>query len=269
MTDKLCYVTAYLDIGRDKWKNFQRTFDRYFKSFTPLVDMFKKNPIDKHELVVYIDDSHYERVKEYVGESKNITVFPINERFMENNISAWSRLDKEREIMSQTNFLSLVKHRSDCPETYEPKYTLINHAKIDFVNFSKILTNAQYFCWVDFGYCGDPGSVPVNLLDINKFDKNRINYVLLNPLTPKDSDVIYTIVTAPERVGGGFFFGSRERMAEYGELYHKVHKWFQENNLADDDQHFIIQSNLRKPDLFRLDHLGGWFKALVTYQKNN
>jgi hypothetical protein len=267
MTDKLCYITAYLDIGRDKWSHFQRPFTKYFNCFTPLVDTFKKHLNSTHELIVYIDESHHQQVKDYVGECKNVTVFPINEGFMTNNIPVWSRLDRERQIMDSSYYKNFVRHRSHCPETYEPRYTCINHAKIDFINFSKILTNAQYFCWVDFGYCSDPESVPKNFLDINKLDKNRINYVLLNPLTQQDSDVIYTIVTAPERVGGGFFFGNREKMAQYGDLYHKVHKWFQENNLADDDQHFIIQSSLRNPDLFKFHHLGGWFKALVNFQK--
>jgi len=266
MTDKLCYVSAYLDIGREKWVHFQRSFNKYFEGFTPLVDMFKKNTDPKYELIVYIDQLYIDRVNEYVGESKNITVVPINEQFMRNNIYAWSKLDREKEIMDSSYYKNFVRHRLNCPETHQPRYTLVNHAKIDFVNFSKLLSNAEYFCWVDFGYCGDRERIPKNMLDINRLDKDRINFSLINPITAQDSDVIYTIVAAPEKVNGGFFFGNRQKLEEYGELYHKVHKWFADNNLADDDQHLVIQSTLRKPDLFKLHNLGGWFRDLVAFQ---
>ena len=40
--DKLCYVTAYLNIGRDSWSEFGRSFEKYFEAFTRLVNMFNR-----------------------------------------------------------------------------------------------------------------------------------------------------------------------------------------------------------------------------------
>jgi Bacterial protein of unknown function (HtrL_YibB) len=271
MTDRVCYVTSYFDIGRENWTYYKRTFINYFKAFCNMVDMFRNFPEesrDNCELIVFIDDKYYDQVQKKVGDLSYITLIPINELFMENNIPCWKRLEREREIMKSDSFKSLVSHRYMCPETYDPKYTLINHAKIDFVQFAQIISQVEYFCWVDFGYCGDCESIPQYPVDINKMDRDRINYVLLSPLTPSDNDVLSTLINAPEKVGGGFFFGSREKLQEYAELYHDVHKWFQDNNFADDDQHFVIQSISRRPELFKTVCLGGWFKGLVHYQKN-
>ena len=60
--------------------------------------------------------------------------------------------------------------------------------------------------------------------------------------------------------------GSREKIDEYQKLYHEVHQWFQDNNIADDDQNFVIQCSSRKEELFRFECLGGWFKGLTNYQ---
>lgn len=278
---KLCYVTSFFDIGREKWNYYNRNFDVYFKAFTKMINMFKKfNCVDSvksvecvervnfslyYEVIVFIDERYYNRVVECVDGLCNVTVVSINDEFMRNNIPIWSRLEREGEIMSSETFKNLVKHRYRCPETYEPKYTLINHAKVDFVNFAGIISQAEYFCWLDFGYCGEDYSIADAPLDINKFDKERINYVLLNPLTEEDNDVVNTIVVAREKVSGGFFFCSREKMEEYRKLYSDVHKWFQDNNLADDDQNLVIQCNFRRPDLFKFECLYGWFKGLTHY----
>jgi hypothetical protein len=269
--EKLCYVTAFLDIGRDDWKNrHKRTFTDYFSFFTPFVDMFKNISPEissLYDLVIFIDEKHHDKVKNYIGNHNNIIIIPINEKFMINNISAWSRLEREKEIMSMIDYKKLIIERINCPEHHDPKYTIINHSKIDFVNFATILSDAQYFSWVDFGYCSNEERTPKYPLDITLLDKNKINYTLIWNLGPEDNDVIYTLLLAPERVGGFFFFGSREKIQEYQKLYHKIHIWFQEKNLADDDQHFVIQCNLSNPNLFRFECFYGWHKALVKYQK--
>ena len=270
MTVRLCYVTAYLDIGRETWTHFQRTFDWYFNSFIPLVNMFKSISNEEralYDFIIFIDSKYYDKVKEYVGDINNIVVIPINETFMENNIFAWSKLERETEIMSSKEYKKLISHRLNCPETNNPKYTIINHSKIDFVCFATILSTCQYFCWVDFGYCGNEERTPSYLLNIDLFDKDKINYTLIQPITEKDKNIIFTLSDPRDVVAGCFFLGSREKIEEYQKLYHSVLEMFQDKNLADDDQHLVIQCKARNPDLFFFDCLNGWHRALVHYQK--
>ena len=270
MTEKICYVTSYFDIGRDDWIHFNRKFEQYFNSFKNFSAMFKSlQPHSPYELIVFIDDKHHHKLKEYIGDSPCITLIPTNENFLETKIDAWSRLEREAEIMNSEQFKNIVKNRLYCPETSIPKYTCITHAKIDFVNLAKSLSNADYFCWVDFAYCGSIDNVPKNFLDINKLDRTKINYVLLNNLDQHDYNMTHTLIYSPEKVLGGFFFGSREKIEEYQELYHTTHKYFQENNIVDDDQHIPLQASLIKPDLFKFECLFGWFEALKHYQINS
>lgn len=264
---KLCYVTAFLDIEREKWIYFQRSFEKYFDSFTILVDLFKKNYTPDYELIVFIDEKHYDRILNVVNNIVGITVIKIDNTFMQNNIPIWKRLEKETEIMNSDTFKNLLSHRLKYPEHNNPKYTLINHAKIDFVNLAIEKSNAEYFCWVDFGYFQNKNTVPEKLIDVNLLNKEKVNYTLINPLSDNDKSVFYTIMNAPERIGGFFFFGNRKVLKEYQTLFHQVHLWFQENNLADDDQHIALQCYFKNPELFYLHSLGEWHKALISFQR--
>ncbi len=168
--------------------------------------------------------------------------------------------------MNSEYYKSLISHR-DVPECHIPEYTLINHSKIDFMIEASKLKNSEFFCWIDFGYFALKERIPLNLVDINKLDKNRINYTLINPIDNRDSDVLYTLRNAPERIGGFFFFGERNVLKEYQELYHFVLKEFQyDYNIADDDQHLVLRCYVKQPDLFALHYLGGWHRALCHFQ---
>jgi hypothetical protein len=263
----VCYVTAFLDIERENWQNFRRTFDDYFRDFTPLIDMFKN--YNNYHLVVFIDKKHSERVRQYVNSLKNITIVDIDEEYLQTNSVLWQRLPRETEIMNSDAYKKIVSHRLAFPENTNPRYTLINHAKIDFVNLAAKMVTDQYFCWVDFGYFSKLENIPKRPLDIDRLDKTKINYTLINPISILDSNVLYTLQNAPEKLGGFFFFGNRERMAEYQTLFHLVHESFQKNNIADDDQHLALQCYFAKPDLFALHSVGGWHKALVAFQQQD
>ena len=230
-----------------------------------MLDMFENmDPIlaPSYELILYLD----ENVPLPDFKNPAIKVIRINEKFMLENIPMWKKLDKEREIMASPWYCQTFSHRLRYPENSNPKYTLINHAKIDFVNHAMNFTDSQYFCWVDFGYFQLSDRIPKKPLDINLLDRGKINYTLINPLTETDSDLMYTMYNAPERIGGFFFFGSREKMIEYGSLFHQVHDWFQQHCLADDDQHLALRCYYRNPELFCLHNLGGWHRALTHFQ---
>ena len=273
MTSKLCYITGFLDIGRKDWNEFQRSFEDYFSSFTPLADMFNKMTDSNksyYHLVVFIDKKCSRYVKEYL-QAKNITVIEIDEDFLTANIPAWSRLAREQEIMNSDKFKNLMSSvgRLRFPEHSNPKYTLINHAKIDFVNYAmnlESLKECPYFCWVDFGYFAKPDRIPQFPLDITRFNLSTVNYTLINPLTSKDKDVFYTLTHAPERIGGFFFFGNRKSLIAYQKLFHAIHKAFQTVEIADDDQHIALQCYFKCPELFTLHNLGGWHRALTEFQ---
>lgn len=267
--NKLCYVTSFLDLNRENWKSFSRGFDKYFSDFLPYVELFKNNTSEEHELMVFIDKKHFERVNKACKGVSNIRVIPIDRNFLSTISPLWQRLDKEREVMESGNYKSLIPHRLNFPEHYNPEYTLINHAKIDIIMYATRFTDSRYFCWSDFGYFSYPERIPKRLIDIELLDKERINYTLISEPTDEDKDVLYTLQNAPERIGGFFFFGNRYVLRAYQTLFHKVHESLQKQGIVDDDQHLALRCYFLKPSLFKLHNLGGWHKALTHFQKRD
>ena len=266
--NKICYVTAFLDLNRDHWIKYERSVDHYFNSFIPLITLLQKEPEDS-SLVVFIDERHRSRVDEIIGNTPNVIIINIDDKFLEDNIPIWKRLDEETRIMESSEYKELVAHRIEHPEHHNSKYTMINHAKIDFIIKAMDMVDSPYMTWIDFGYFGgDSKRVPVHLLDIHKFDLDKINYSLVHQIDVRDKDIIYTLKEAPYKIGGFFFFGHRNVIRSYQELYSNTHKELQEQGIVDDDQHIALRCYFKNPDLFKLHHLGWYNRAMVYFQKD-
>ena len=268
----VCYITSYFDIGRDKWFTFKRTFDDYLKHFLPFLQLFKKDRCEEDEMIVYIDDRYYEKMLSVINYKEvNIRLIKINEEFL-NELHCWKTLEKETEIMNKSSFRKLLGSRVIYPEHNYPKYTMINHIKIDLVckTITDNLSNESIYCWVDFGFFSKEENIPYRLLDISKFDLNCVNYTLINPIEKRDNDIFYTLKEAPEKIGGFFFLGVKEKLFEYQELYHTILNNFQNMyEIADDDQHVALQCYFHHPSLFSFNTKNfGWHKVLKANQKN-
>jgi hypothetical protein len=267
--NKICYVTAFLDLNRETWIKYERSVEHYFISFSPLIKLLKKEPDNSH-LVVFIDEKYRLRIDEMISDIRpNVTVISINYTYLETHIPIWKRLDEEKQIMNSDQYKELIQHRIEHPEHNNPQYTMINHAKIDFIIKAMEFIDYPYMAWIDFGYFGgDSRRVPVHLLDINKFDLDKINYTLVHQIDDKDKDVIYTLKEAPYKVGGFFFFGHRDIIRVYQELYHSTHQELQKDGIVDDDQHIALRCYFKQPELFKMHHLGWYNRAMVYFQKD-
>ena len=261
--NNLCIVSAFLNIGRQDWSIFQRSLVQYFYNFLPYTKL-------NHEIIVFMDDRHITQLKQICNNNKNITIFPINESWMKENIYAYTQLNRETEIMDSEEFKKLVRHRLGHPECCKPLYNTMQHAKIDFISYviRNKLSNSNYYAWSDFGYFQDPRKIPRGNLDISKFDLEKVNFQGMSELTIKDSDRMYTLTNAPERIGGFFYLGNAEKLLEYQELYHTICKEFHEMGIVDDDQHIMIQCYFRNPELFKVWNLGGWHLTYLYFQED-
>ena len=264
----ICYVTSYYDIGRDSWDGFTRTFDEYLRDFEPFITLFNKDKCGDDMLIVFIDDKHESQLREKIDENTvNIKLIPTNDDFM-NTLHMWKTLEREQEVMDNPKFKEILRWRQIYPEHVYAKYTLINHCKIDLICSLFDKFDYEYYAWADFGFFKLEYNIPDKLMDINKLNLNTINYTLMNHLDDVDIDVFYTLQIAPEKIGGFFFFGRKDKLLEYQELYHDVLDWFQnELQYADDDQHLALQCYFKRPELFTLHYNGAWHKAFVYFQK--
>jgi len=266
----LCYVTSFLDIGREDWGNrFSRDFSAYLREFEPYTALFRNANPSQYRMIVYIDERHYEELQKLCDSFEAMQLIPINEEFLYQHSPIWQTLPRETEIMQSDAYKRMMDVRTEFPEHSFPKYTLINHAKIDLIVHAMRECNFEYFCWVDFGYFKKPEWIPENLIDINKLDKQRINYTLVSKINDRDFDLFYTLQHAPEKIGGFFFCGSRNKLVDYQKLYHAMLRDFQKHNMADDDQHLALRCYFRNPGLFTLHYTGAWHVAQVYFQKSS
>ena len=265
----ITYITAFIDINRTNWSQFTRSFEDYYKSFEPFFKLFDTRVCESDNMIVFIDQKHYSFLHKKMIELPyiaNITIVPITT----DDLPKWKYIEREFEIMNDINFMSKLGVRTHFPEHNYPEYTLINHSKIDLICLAieKYENKNQYFSWIDFGYFSKEQNIPIRLLDINKLEKDKINYSLINPIEKQDFDINYTLTNAPEVVGGFWFFGPKDGMISYQKLYMDVFLEFQNNCIADDDQHLVLQCYHKNPDLFSfVKHIYGWHKILKLCQK--
>lgn len=266
----LCYVSAFLNIGRGDWGMYSRSNNSYVSNFLPYLTLFREMTPDElksYKMVVFLDKSVDTTVFGDIT-SLPITIISIDEKWMYANTRMWNRLDEEDAIMRSSLYRQMFWFRLHFPENSNPKYTLINHCKIEFVyKAMELFSDADIFCWSDFGYFMKPEWIPSRPIDPNKLSDGTVHYTLINPLTDTDRDLIYTMIHADERFGGFFFGGTRDALRSFHTLYLSTHEAFQRMNLADDDQHIALRCYYEQPSLFTLHNLGGWHRALRFFQK--
>ena len=266
-------VTMFYNIGRENWGLYPRKVQEYIEAFSKFLDY-------NYKMIIFVDDRYYDQLQEKINSSKykhTKKLIPINEQWLFDNLWSWSRLDKEKEIMDSIKYKSLVQHRIDrsYPENTNPYYTILTHSKIDVVNYviDKKLSKDKHLAWVDFGYFYNKLSdeyLPADILDVNKLDKDKFNICLVNGISELyDSNILYTLQYAPEKIGAYFFSGSKTVLKQFQELAHSwLIKFQEEYNIADDEQGLWLQCYFEKPELFKLHNFyGKWHQALKEFSK--
>ena len=261
------YVTIFIDINRHEWTHFKRTFEDYLNSFKPFISLFHMDQPDT--LYAFIDSKFYDSMIDITKGTK-IKIIKIDYEWMDTNLYMWKTLPKETEIMRSEKFRSKVPdNRLDIvPETYEPRYTLLNHCKIDFINY--VIDNfpkSDFYTWVDFGYFKMRYHIPQKLINLSKVPKNKIVYHQLNNVLPEDTDPYHLLKTGKVSFAGYCFLGTSEIMKQYQKLFHEVlHEFQNVLYIADDDQAIVIQCVVRNPSMFSFFKHPEWHVMLAFLQ---
>jgi len=268
----ICMITAFFDINRDKWSNFNtsRSADDYIRAFSVYLNY-------DFNMIIYIDDRYYDQLNELIKKSKypNTKILkPINNSWMIKNIWTWSRLDREKEIMHSDEYRSLVADRISAgyPENTKPEYTIITHSKIDFVNhaINNLCDKFKYYMWVDFGYFLNKNNgiyLPNKNIDIKKLNPNTVNLCCILPIDERDRDILYTLKISPEKIGAYLFAGNADVMLEFQKMCHECLEYYQSINIADDEQSHWLQCFFKKPELFTTHVFYRWHAALKAFSK--
>jgi len=281
-------VTAFFDIGRDKWPNpdFKRTTEFYINSFLVYLDY-------PYKMICYIDEKHIDQVLSMYSKSpyQNKHFIPINREWLDANIHAWSNIEKDQAILENPQFKQFLSKRLDimypngipetcvrdflCPENIYPEYNVINHSKIDFIMhaISSGLITTYFTGWSDFGYFStyhsDGSPLPNGAINTANLDRNQITICLRRKIVDEDKDMMFTLLTAYELFIGAFYAGPTHIMEYFQSLYHHCVDEMYECSVSDDDQHVYIRCHMKSPLLFDLRIFGGdWPKALTVFSEN-
>jgi hypothetical protein len=245
VVDKVTMVTAFFDIGRGNWQNnFNRSSEIYISQFSKYLEL-------DYNLIVFMD-SRYN-----IPSNENMTIIPIDHKFLENEIHGWKQLNRDKSILNSEEYTTLLAHRinNGHPENIYAEYNCIMHAKIDFINYAIKHSYIKHgtVCWSDFGIFKIFGNFPpTKPLDPLKINTSKINLFFRNKLTNYDKDPYYTLEAAPERVTGTFFTLPVSLVSELQELYHNSLEELYSLGISDDDQHILLRCYYKKPYLFEL-----------------
>jgi hypothetical protein len=245
-------------------------------------------------MVCYIDDKYIDKILNVYEKSshKNKVFIPINRQWLDENIYAWTHVEKDRQILNNPHFKNFLARRLNlmypngipetnvrqhlCPENIYPEYNVINHSKIDFIvhAIKNNYINTYFTAWSDFGYFStyhkDGSELPINTIDTEKLDMNKITICLRRKILEEDKDIMFTLLYAYELFIGAFYAGPTHIMEYFQTLYHDCVNELYENGVSDDDQHVYIRCYVKNPTIFILSiHGGDWPKALTVFQKNH
>lgn len=251
---KVVIVTAFYDIGRGDWPNiYQRSAQKYLNSFKNYLNL-------EYEMFIFLDERYMAVFNDTKYEKK--TFIPINMDWLKANTKSWSQTDRVRDIMASKIYTDTLKNRieSGHPENISPEYNIINHSKIDFINYlieNNFFQPETFICWSDFGYHNsilqnNPNNYPTCVLDPNKFDLNNLNFCLRNTIVPEDSDPLETLKNAREVFTGSFFAGPINKMVQLYNLYHKCLDELYDMGISDDDQHVYLRCWFNNAKIFTL-----------------
>jgi len=286
MDNDITIVTAFFDIGRGSWYDqFKRDVPFYVSSFLHYLDF-------PYNIVCYIDDRYIESILEKYKQSpyQNKIFIPINRQWLDENTTAWKKLERDIEIINSDEYKQLLNIRlrymypDGIPETNRrnhlepanefPEYNVINHSKVDFIvhAISNVFITTPITCWSDFGYFnsqhnGDVSTFPKRTLDPNKFQLNKISFLLRKEVDKNDANIEYTTVFAPDVFTGTFFGGPTYLMFSLQKIYHSCVDEMYGCGISDDDQHVYLRCYLKMPHLFDLHVFRSeeWPKGLVLF----
>lgn len=286
-------VTMFFDINRDNWElsNSVRKTNTYLNAFYHFLDY-------PYNMVCFIDNRYYNEVIEKYNESKykNKVFISIDKQWLTEHTLAWKQVGVDEIIMKSIHYKLFMKKRVEVsyeisnkpippdvniedylfPENKYPEYVAITHSKIDLLihALEHNCIKTPYTFWVDFGYFhsvyeNKKETFPSNTLDIHKFHKEKLNFIIRNKIKKNNYNPYRELIMAPDLFTGGFWGGKNDLLYKLQDLYHRCVNKLYNLNISDDEQHIYYTCYDENPELFHLEHIveEPWPKALTYYEK--
>lgn len=260
--DEITIVTAYFNIGREKWKGYERGDNKYVNYF----DFWAKI---KNNIIVYTDKNLVNKVyeiREKYGLKEKTKVIAINNLY-DIDVLLYNRMKEvmENEISLNFHFHKEIKR----PEAWNVEYNYVTFLKYYFVNKAVIDFNLNgLVSWLDFGFNhgGDLGLTDTNdfnfcwqynfskkiyLFAVKKIEEKRPIFDIIRNL---DTYIMGGIMVAPSYMWGDFYNLARQSIISLLDC-----------GFCDDDQTIALMAYYKNPDLFEIHNVEFWFDGIKNF----
>lgn len=260
--DEITIVTAYFNIGREKWKGYERGDNKYVNYF----DFWAKI---KNNIIVYTDKNLVNKVyeiREKYGLKEKTKVIAINNLY-DIDVLLYNRMKEvmENEISLNFHFHKEIKR----PEAWNVEYNYVTFLKYYFVNKAVIDFNLNgLVSWLDFGFNhgGDLGltdtndfnfcwqynfSKKIHLFAVKKIEEKRPIFDIIRNL---DTYIMGGIMVAPSYMWGDFYNLARQSIISLLDC-----------GFCDDDQTIALMAYYKNPDLFEIHNVEFWFDGIKNF----
>lgn len=261
---ELTLVTAYFDIGRDKFKGYERGNDKYINYFKFWARM-------RNKLIVYTSSQFKDEIMEIRSDFglKEQTKIIVIDDFRQFDIDLYRRIHH-----AMNNEISLNFHKDiNRPEAYSADYNYIMMLKsyciVDAINNN--YANGM-IAWIDFGFNhgGNDGlikqeefdflwqynfSSKIHLFTYQKVDINRPIFDIIRSM---DVYIRGNIIIAPD-----YLWTELLKLAKNSMLS------LTKSGLCDDDQTIMLMAYYEDPTIFELHDVNYWYDGLKCFGGNH
>uniref|UniRef100_A0A6C0DPE7 Uncharacterized protein n=1 Tax=viral metagenome TaxID=1070528 RepID=A0A6C0DPE7_9ZZZZ len=257
----IIFVTAFSDIGRDKWSHSKRTNDQYFSWFYNLADNIE------YKLLVFIDDDIRDELFSKYSFRDNIEFYNRSDAntFLDNE----TYLQREQMILDSDEFKNKIpqKRLGKAPETWNAKYNLSGHSKVNYIKRTKELyPDYTFYSWIDFGYVrNNINNVPRNL-QIDKIPPKIVGDAFYIPDKKLHEHEVLQINNSIFK-GGGIIVHKHFVESFHDNYEQKLIHW-QNNYICDDDESAFLQLYFDDPHSFHIITDKSWFSIYKHFMSD-
>ena len=262
MEKEITVVSAFFNINRDNWDNFERTSDQYLDYFFGWAKL-------KNKIIVYVETETLKRkildFRESIG-LKDKTIVHIVGDFRQLDNELYNSVKNATENDIQRGARLFQKN----PEVWNADYNYVMLLKMWCVQDAVSKGEAEgMVAWVDFGY-NHGGDVLDKASDFNflwKYDfPEKICLFLIQELDDRpifdivctmDTYVMGTVIVGIDYLWNDFWLLMRDSMISLNDC-----------GLTDDDQNIILMSYRKRPEIFET-YLSDWQMQLKQFGGNH
>lgn len=257
---EITLVTAYFDIGRDKWKGFERGNNKY-------INFFKFWARIRNKLIIYTSPHFVDEIQE-IRKS-----FGLEDKTKIISIDDFTNFDKDlyaRIVKSMNNEISLLFHKEPHrPEAWNADYNYIMMLKtyciLDAIN--KNYANGL-IAWMDFGYNhgGEDGLINEKDFDfLWQYDFSpKIHLFTEQPIDTERP--IFDIVRSMDvYIRGNMMIAPDFLWKKFHTLSVTSMISLTRCGLCDDDQTISLMAYYEQPELFELHNVNFWYSGLKNF----